>query len=125
LTTGDVHRKRTPETTRIGSTEPFQAIHYYNGNAQDGWIMNEVVVNSDAPDNRRFRVLMVTCLDRLARSTRDLLNTVATIARRLGRVRRQKPIEFSAPIFELRPGLNLAIVGKRRLLRVKDLANRS
>jgi len=37
---------------------------------------------------------------------------------------RQKSIEISAPIFELRPRLNLAIVGKRSLLRAKDLANR-
>ena len=44
--TASIHK-----TTRIGSTEPFQAIHH-NGNAQDGWIMNDVVVNSDAPDNR-------------------------------------------------------------------------
>ncbi len=46
------------------------------------------------------------------------------LARRLARVLRQKPIEISAPIFELRRQLNLAIVGKRRLLRAKDLANR-
>jgi DNA invertase Pin-like site-specific DNA recombinase len=64
------------QLTRAGCKKVFRDVHV--SGAKTNWIQLRRVIDQLAPGD----LLMVTRLDRLARSTRDLLNTLAAIADR-------------------------------------------
>ena len=67
---------QTRQLTKTGCKKVFRDVHV-SGAKTDRAQLRRVIDQLEAGD-----VLMVTRLDRLARSTRDLLNTLATIADR-------------------------------------------